>query len=293
MTKKDVACAAIDRVKTNLEQGVCDICVQPFGDAGVVIFPCCTGIFCHKCTMTQSHWYRSQNRITGKCQKCRAQVGFDKLIYLNLEMNLDNIMDEVFSDDESSEEEIVEEMDTEPTEEELFKRGRVDGLTKMEVMIDIINGVDRYMHKKQANIKIPSLIEGTREMPPPTHRKVLIFADQSETLGNIRKKLTESGVKFLNLEGRVSELTNIVERYKKIPNPDDPNCDAVDVLLVQAAKYCSGLNLQFTSDLIFFHRIIDTAIEAQIAGRIQRIGRTCEFNFHYLLYENEDRDMFV
>jgi hypothetical protein len=71
-----------------------------------------------------------------------------------------------------------------------------------------------------------------------------------------------------------------VKAYKK-------QTDETIVMLVNAQQYCAGLNLENTTDLVFFHRILDKNIEAQVAGRAQRIGRQSNLNIHYLLYNNE------
>ena len=42
-----------------------------------------------------------------------------------------------------------------------------------------------------------------------------------------------------------------------------------------------------STDLIFAHLITNHNIEAQVAGRGQRLGRMCQLNIHYMLYEDE------
>ena len=59
------------------------------------------------------------------------------------------------------------------------------------------------------------------------------------------------------------------------------------VLLVNSSQGCAGLNMQCATDLVFFHKILDTNIEEQVCGRAQRIGRVCNLGLHYLLYNNE------
>ena len=41
------------------------------------------------------------------------------------------------------------------------------------------------------------------------------------------------------------------------------------------------------TDLVFMHKILDKSIEAQVAGRGQRVGRRYELKIHYLLYDDE------
>jgi uncharacterized DUF497 family protein len=63
------------------------------------------------------------------------------------------------------------------------------------------------------------------------------------------------------------------------------------VLLINSQQHCAGLNLQMATDVAFTHKIIDENVESQVAGRAQRIGRTCNLNIHYLFYQNEKNMM--
>jgi uncharacterized DUF497 family protein len=58
-------------------------------------------------------------------------------------------------------------------------------------------------------------------------------------------------------------------------------------MIINSTKHCSGLNLQTATDLIFAHKIIDKDIQSQVAGRIQRMGRTTQARIHFMLYKNE------
>jgi mannose/fructose-specific phosphotransferase system component IIA len=39
------------------------------------------------------------------------------------------------------------------------------------------------------------------------------------------------------------------------------------LLLVNAAKYCAGLNLQFVTQIVYYRKMSSSQIEAQIAAR--------------------------
>ena len=62
-------------------------------------------------------------------------------------------------------------------------------------------------------------------------------------------------------------------------------------LVINSTNYCSGLNLQTATDLVFMHKIIDLSTEIQVIGRGQRLGRETTLKVWYLLYENEERFM--
>ena len=50
--------------------------------------------------------------------------------------------------------------------------------------------------------------------------------------------------------------------------------------------YGTGLNLENTTDLIFYHKM-SSDMEKQVIGRAQRVGRTSVLNIHYLYQDNE------
>ena len=69
----------------------------------------------------------------------------------------------------------------------------------------------------------------------------------------------------------------LIERFK---NND------INVLLLNTEYYGTGLNLQFATDIVLYHRFTKE-FEEQIIGRAQRMGRTTKLNVYYLMYENE------
>jgi SNF2 family DNA or RNA helicase len=60
----------------------------------------------------------------------------------------------------------------------------------------------------------------------------------------------------------------------------------INVLLLNTKYYGTGLNLQFATDIILYHRFTQE-FEEQIIGRAQRMGRKFKLNIYYLMYENE------
>ena len=84
-------------------------------------------------------------------------------------------------------------------------------------------------------------------------------------------------IKYNRLLGSGGRIRNIINDYKN---------NKVNILLLNAKYYGSGLNLQMTSDIIIYHRM-NRELEEQLIGRGQRLGRTSQLKIHYLCYENE------
>ena len=106
------------------------------------------------------------------------------------------------------------------------------------------------------------------------------FIQTGEGIVEFTGKLDENSIKYLKLQGTHSKISTIISTFK------NSNIHPT-VLLINSSEHCAGLNLQFATDLIFFHKIINDNIESQVAGRAQRIGRTSNLNIHFLLYTNE------
>jgi ERCC4-related helicase len=60
----------------------------------------------------------------------------------------------------------------------------------------------------------------------------------------------------------------------------------INVVMMNAKHYGSGLNLQMATDVIIYHEMAKE-LEIQVIGRAQRLGRSSSLNVHYLLHENE------
>lgn len=107
--------------------------------------------------------------------------------------------------------------------------------------------------------------------------KFLIFSKSDVTFDKIYKLLESDGVSSSKLLGNSSVIQSRVDKY---------NAGGIKVLLLNPTHYGCGINLQKTTDVVFFHKF-DVDMERQIIGRAQRIGREQQLRVHYLFYENE------
>ena len=112
-----------------------------------------------------------------------------------------------------------------------------------------------------------------------TGRKVIIFSDYSKIFNTITELLKDNGMRYVELDGgNVKALDKILNEYKA--------GGGARVLMLNSAFYGCGMNLENTTDIIFFHKT-DRIMYEQVIGRAQRPGRTGRLAVHNLLYLNE------
>jgi len=207
----------------------------------------------------------TDNSITTYCPRCREKIGFNSLIFISKNVNLDDIITDNITDEEV--------MAPKEKEKEKVKK-------KVDCMIDVLEG----RFGERFNCTISGIAISERPLGEPTYRKFLIFACFPETLAHAEEELTRCKYKYINLHGTAKQNKLIVDKYL-LPQ-DHP--DAINILLINGAKYCAGLNLQNTTDIIFLHRVIDHNTESQLIGRGVRIGRQNDLRVHWILYNQTE-----
>lgn len=252
---------AIERIKSNIQEGFCAICYELLDANSTIIVKCCGTIQCSTCGV--------QIAIKNKrCANCRAGLTEKSIVYINKEFDLNKIIAEDINYTIGEETAEPDPADIEPVY-----------LTKLDVLIEIINGVVTHPRTKQ-KIIIPRVLTGNAKLPEadPAQRSFIVFASYEETLDIIIKKLDKHNITYARLGGTSNQIKKILKDYED---------RKFKVLLLNTFKHCSGLNLQMATDMIFMHVIQDQDLEAQAIGRIQRHGRTNAATVHYLAYENE------
>lgn len=109
--------------------------------------------------------------------------------------------------------------------------------------------------------------------------KYLIFSSFDASFNNIKDVLKAEKMNCEQVKGCSSQVSSVVERYKN---------GELDMLLLNARHFGAGLNLENTTDLIFYHGM-DKDLEYQVLGRAQRPGRTCPLNIWHLCYDSEEK----
>jgi len=150
---------------------------------------------------------------------------------------------------------------------------------KIQALIKLINGETPAEQEPQLSIN-NNTVKGVVDIPQvDIPRKIIIFANYNESLKFVKKHLTEAGINTLTLKGTYQTKDNIIRAFRNTPDV---------VLLINSTVDCAGINLQFCTDICFFHKVHNEHIEAQIIGRGQRIGRKYNLYLHYLYYTNEN-----
>jgi hypothetical protein len=112
--------------------------------------------------------------------------------------------------------------------------------------------------------------------------KILIFSNFESIFQNVIQILSKNNIMFEYIKGNGNQIKCTIDRYKT---------STLNVLLVNSTNYGAGLNLENTDDIIMFHKF-DIMSERQLIGRAQRHGRVNSLKIHYLLYENENSNIF-
>jgi SNF2 family DNA or RNA helicase len=252
----------IERIKGNIKDGICQVCALPLENQNTFINKCCGVIICDVCGTMGNKLRNRGDTIVGKCVNCLTDINVTDMIFINRTFNVETLVQSKGDEDESFKEE------PKPTKQP----SKLDALLSI-VRNEPINGTDvtNSVHYDS------SVMDGIHILPSSQHTKTIIFASFEESLNNISDLLTENKVRFLKLGGQTSSIHKQVTAFR----------NDVDILLVNSSLRCAGLNLEFATDVIFYHKIIDPKIAAQVICRAQRIGRTSNLQVHTLLYTEE------
>jgi len=262
--------AGITRLKENIAEGDCQVCHNELKDTENFIIKCCGAVLCKKCfgSCNLVHDKNKQN-IIGRCVTCLKQIKVSEdVIMINKEFKI---------------EEIIKSNGTEsgliaPIKKEVAAAAD-DEVTKFTILNKIINGI--HIEDKTATVmNIEKLMVGNVDKPLPAGRekKIIIFTSYDESMEKIYNNLRKSGINPIRFKGNVKGMADIIEKFKNTPNT---------ALIINANQNCSGINLQFCTDLILFHKIHDINVQAQVIGRAQRIGREFNLNVHCISYDTE------
>ena len=107
--------------------------------------------------------------------------------------------------------------------------------------------------------------------------KFLIFSSHDESFSYIENVLMTTNKEYTRLMGSMGRINSIIDKYKN---------GNLDTLMLNANHYGTGLNLENTTHLIFYHKM-SSDMESQVIGRAQRSGRKTKLKIYYLYQENE------
>jgi hypothetical protein len=109
------------------------------------------------------------------------------------------------------------------------------------------------------------------------NKKIMIFSEYENTFTIVKNLLQNNKINYEQIKGTGYHITHIIDKFKK---------GELQVLLLNASFFGAGLNLEMTTDLIFYHRM-KKDLEIQVIGRAQRLGRETPLNIWKINYPNE------
>jgi SNF2 family DNA or RNA helicase len=111
--------------------------------------------------------------------------------------------------------------------------------------------------------------------------KFLLFSNHDQTFTNLLNKFSENNIKHSRVMGTIYTINNTLKKFAD---------GEIQVLMLNAKDYGSGLNLQMATDVIIYHEL-SRELETQVIGRAQRLGRENPLNVYYLLFEHEKHNV--
>ena len=139
---------------------------------------------------------------------------------------------------------------------------------------DEIEIINQNTNKKVKNNKLKQLI---KIVTSKQNGKFIVFSQYNNTFSHIIEELKNSNVSFCELKGSIDRINSILKQF------DDGK---IKVLFLNSKYNGTGINLQKTTDIIFYHKM-PSIIEQQNIGRAMRIGRKEPLHIHRLITRNE------
>lgn len=149
-------------------------------------------------------------------------------------------------------------------------------LCRTEIKIEKCTYINdnKTINSKSLCSKAENLITLIKKKP---NGKFLVFSEFEKTFDNLNDILNENNISFNRLVGSGIVINSIIRRFQS---------GEINVLMLNANNYGSGLNLQMATDVIIYHEL-KLELETQVIGRAQRLGREDSLNVYYLFNDNE------
>lgn len=128
--------------------------------------------------------------------------------------------------------------------------------------------------KSQLKQKLETLVDMVSRAKD---KKYLIFAGYDNTFHGIINEFILNGISHNKVSGNSTVIEKTIDKFRN---------GQLTALLLNPNYYGCGMNLECTTDIIFYHKF-SKDIERQIIGRAQRHGRKSRLKIHYLYYEHE------
>lgn len=140
---------------------------------------------------------------------------------------------------------------------------------------DHVNELDENIMTKE-KITIDIITNGITTNPDSIF---LLFSDFDASLEYLKDEFDKIKIECRRISGKITDIYKTIKECKS-------GSGKIRVVLLNSKQFGSGLNLEFATDIIIYHRM-EQDFENQIIGRAQRIGREKPLNVFYLCHKNE------
>ena len=158
-----------------------------------------------------------------------------------------------------------------------FCRSTID----MNSLVIVTDDAIKKKKEKELNTKLENLKMIISKQINNPEFKMLIFSDFHTTFDLIKDMLDTFGLKYSHVVGTTATINSKIKKFKTYEGEDK-----IDILLLNANYCANGINLENTSDIVFFHNMNKDKTN-QVIGRGQRPGRKGQLNVWKLCYKNE------
>lgn len=284
----------LGRMRDNIREGCCQVCTLPFekesGDAAYVLAGCCQIIICEHCvTRPVRSGGATVRQFIKRCPNCAVDVAASggALIRVGAELDLEAAL---------SDRAVVDREDAPPADPAAGAADAADAIAaappaelanaKLRALVQFIKQEPvEALAQGPVACFVPGLLEGRRTSPWPADkpRRILVFTMHAESTRLIEFALGIAQVPYSVLRGTRSQKDAVLDAVREAAG--------VRVLLVTAAKDCAGIHMPWLSDIVFYHRVADRHVEAQVAARGQRLGREHDLTVTVLVNEAENQGL--
>lgn len=135
--------------------------------------------------------------------------------------------------------------------------------------------------QSQINKEITKIDAVIKIIKSKSDAKFLLFSNYDQTFIPLLAEFDKNKINHSKVMGTINTINKTIEHFIS---------GEIQVLLLNASQYGSGLNLQMATDIIIYHEL-SLELETQVIGRAQRIGRVIPLNVYYLLFNHEHHNV--
>lgn len=293
--KRDEICNQLNRMRDNLREEQCQCCTLPIerlpagaaadatAGAAYVFSGCCQIVVCEECIVVPGARGQAArgDHLIKKCPNCSRPLDARTLIRIGADIDISQAVEDPTSllDEPAAPAAVAT-----PAAAPAAAAAPADDF-KQRVLLSLLRDEPPppgtvHSDEPAAFDFADALLAGRRDCRQPEghpHR-TLVFAMYSESLHEIAACLARNGIPHRTMTGTRAQKDESVRLFAR---------GEVPVLVVATAADCAGLHMPYITRCVFYHRVIDRAVAAQVAARGQRLGREYNLEVIELVWQGE------